>query len=75
MMNKPIELDAVITCPQYGFAKHERMPPDTGVIFFQCASCGAVLRPKTGDCCVYCSHSGKHCPSKQKETNETLKDD
>jgi hypothetical protein len=24
-----MELDAVITCPQCGFARHEQMPPDT----------------------------------------------
>jgi hypothetical protein len=28
-VKKTIELDAIITCPQCGFAKEEQMPPAT----------------------------------------------
>ena len=65
-----IDFDAVITCPQCNFSKSEKMPPDTWVIIYKCTSCGAVLRPKVGDCCVYCSYSDKYCPSKQREIAE-----
>ena len=29
VMNTKIELEAIITCPHCGFAKHEQMLPDT----------------------------------------------
>jgi hypothetical protein len=32
------------------------MPMDRCVIFYQCSSCQAILRPKPGDCCVFCSY-------------------
>jgi hypothetical protein len=27
-----------------------------------CAGCGALLRPKPGDCCVFCSYGSVPCP-------------
>jgi hypothetical protein len=33
--------------------------------FYQCTSCGEVLRPLTGDCCVFCSYGTVVCPSMQ----------
>ena len=32
---------------------------------YACKGCGAILRPKPRDCCVYCSHSSVPCPSFQ----------
>ena len=29
--------------------------------------CGAMLKPKEGDCCVFCSYADVHCPSMQRE--------
>jgi PAS domain S-box-containing protein len=28
----------------------------------ECAGCGALLRPKPGDCCVFCSYGSVPCP-------------
>ncbi|MEJ2487765.1 MAG: GDCCVxC domain-containing (seleno)protein [Anaerolineales bacterium] len=28
---------------------------------YQCGSCGAILKPKEGDCCVFCSYSDQQC--------------
>ncbi|HSL43727.1 MAG TPA: GDCCVxC domain-containing (seleno)protein [Anaerolineales bacterium] len=36
-------------------------------MFYQCTSCGAILHPLTGVCCVYCSFGDRQCPSKQRE--------
>lgn len=58
-------LDSVITCPHCGMAKAERMPADACVIAYDCASCSARLRPKPGDCCVFCSYGSVPCPPVQ----------
>jgi hypothetical protein len=60
-----VTLDSVITCPDCGFAKRETMPIDACQFFYQCEGCGVRLRPKLGDCCVFCSFGSAPCPSKQ----------
>src|SRR5262245_22905942 len=47
-------LDSVITCPHCATAKSETMPTDACQFFYTCSGCGARLRPKPGDCCVFC---------------------
>jgi hypothetical protein len=58
-------LASVITCPHCGVAKSERMPTDACRYFYRCANCGAMLRPKQGDCCVFCSYGSVPCLSVQ----------
>jgi len=70
MPNPMIELFANLTCPECGYVKHEQMPDNYWVTIYRCASCGASLHPKPGDCCVYCSFSDQHCPSRQRENLE-----
>src|SRR5450759_287405 len=41
------------TCPHCGAAKLERMPTDACQFFYDCTGCGARLKPKPGDCCVF----------------------
>lgn len=53
---------SVITCPHCGHAKNEQMPTDACQWFYECESCHAVLKPKPGDCCVYCSYGTVPCP-------------
>ena len=55
-------LESIITCPQCGAASPQQMPVDACQIVYECAGCGAVLRPKPGDCCVYCSYGSAPCP-------------
>ncbi len=38
------------------------MPTDACQFFYDCKGCGALLRPNTGDCCVYCSFGSLPCP-------------
>jgi hypothetical protein len=57
-----IAVESVITCPRCSTAKTERMPLDACQIAYQCTGCGLVLRPKPGDCCVYCSYGSVPCP-------------
>jgi hypothetical protein len=56
------DLLVTITCPDCRHAAAEQMPIDRCVIFYQCQNCGCILRPKPGDCCVYCSYGDKRCP-------------
>jgi len=57
--------NSVITCPHCGFAQREEMPVDACLFFYDCKNCGARLRPKDGDCCVFCSFGSVPCPPKQ----------
>lgn len=63
-----IVLESRITCPECGFAKDEIMPEDACQWFYACTSCGEVLKPKPGDCCVFCSYATVPCPPIQAGT-------
>jgi hypothetical protein len=41
------------------------MPTNACQWFYDCKCCGAVLKPKAGDCCVYCSYGTVVCPPMQ----------
>ena len=51
-----------ITCPECGHQKEETMPADACQFFYECENCKKVLKPKQGDCCVYCSYGTVACP-------------
>ena len=69
-MATAVQLTSVLRCPQCGFEKEETMPTDACQFFYQCTHCGVRLRPKPGDCCVFCSYGSRPCPSKQAEHAE-----
>lgn len=58
-------VEAVLTCPACGHRASETMPVDACVFFWQCPHCEQRLRPKEGDCCVFCSYGDTPCPSVQ----------
>ena len=58
----PVALESTLTCPECGFPKTETMPTDACQWFYECTQCHALLRPKAGDCCVYCSYASQPCP-------------
>ena len=59
------QLDSVLTCPHCGHATSEIMPTDACQFFYECERCKVLLRPKAGDCCVYCSFGSVPCPPVQ----------
>jgi hypothetical protein len=59
------QLESVITCPRCGASRREVMPTDACQFMYDCSGCGAVLRPKPGDCCVFCSYGSVKCPPMQ----------
>jgi hypothetical protein len=64
MQSTPI-LESQLTCPHCGFVSVEAMPTDACLYFHQCAGCQTLLRPKAGDCCVFCSYGSVKCPPEQ----------
>jgi hypothetical protein len=60
-------LESTLTCPECGFVKKETMPTDACQWFYECEQCHALLKPKPGDCCVFCSYGNASCPPIQRE--------
>ena len=60
-----IELKSILTCPECGFQNEETMLEDACQFFYECENCHTVLKPKPGDCCVFCSYGSVKCPPVQ----------
>ena len=58
-------LQSVIRCPKCGHRGEETMPTNACLFFYDCPGCGARLKPKSGDCCVFCSYGSVRCPPVQ----------
>lgn len=65
MLNPEPVLESMITCPDCGASKTETMPTDAYWYFYRCETCGVMLRPLAGDCCVFCSYGTVRCPPRQ----------
>ena len=63
--------ESTITCPVCGFRATETMPVDACQAFYACKGCGALLRPRPGDCCVFCSFGTVPCPPIQEGSGHT----
>lgn len=59
---KSVKLKSTLTCPDCGNNKDEIMPTDACQFFYECENCKTILKPKQGDCCVYCSYGTVKCP-------------
>jgi hypothetical protein len=57
--------ESVLTCPHCGAVTVETMPTDACLYFHECRSCHTLLRPRPGDCCVFCSYGTVRCPPVQ----------
>ena len=60
---------SIITCPYCGYQKEEEMPTDACRYFYKCEKCKTILKPRPGDCCVFCSYGSVPCPPVQKDKN------
>lgn len=58
---KPL-LHSIITCPSCGHRSAETMPANACLFFYDCPHCRERLKPKAGDCCVFCSYGSVPCP-------------
>jgi hypothetical protein len=66
-------LASEITCPMCGHKKTETMPVDSCQWYYECKFCHKLLKPKAGDCCVFCSYGSVQCPPIQAGLSERLK--
>src|SRR5690348_4954435 len=64
-MHSLMQLVSVISCPICGHKASETMPTDVCQFFYDCEGCGTRLKPKPGDCCVFCSYGSVPCPPVQ----------
>jgi hypothetical protein len=62
-----VVLESTLVCPRCGFAALETMPTDACQHFYECRECKTLLRPKPGDCCVFCSFGSVPCPPVQEQ--------
>jgi len=65
---KPVATRSMLTCPHCGHAEELEMPTDACLFFHECAQCRELIRPKPGDCCVFCSYGSVKCPPVQLST-------
>ncbi|MGE0246562.1 MAG: GDCCVxC domain-containing (seleno)protein [Pyrinomonadaceae bacterium] len=70
---KRVNKESTISCPNCGHQSTETMPIDSCQFFYECAHCSTILRPKKGDCCVFCSYGNTKCPSIQLRSNASEK--
>ncbi len=64
-MTSEVILVTEISCPHCAYKKTETMPTEACLWFYQCEGCGELLKPKSGDCCVFCSYATVPCPPVQ----------
>lgn len=62
---KSIKIKSTVSCPECGETSVEAMPTGACQFFWECPHCKTVLKPKKGDCCVYCSYGDTPCPPEQ----------
>ena len=62
-------LTSTLTCPHCGRTTVETMPVNACIYFHDCPGCGALLKPRAGDCCVFCSYGSVPCPPIQMRTD------
>ena len=65
MMTTPMIPSSLLVCPHCLKSELLHMPTDACVFFHECRHCGELLRPKAGDCCVFCSYGNVPCPPMQ----------
>ena len=71
-MNNQVKTVATLTCPKCHKLQSVKMPTDACQHFYKCQSCGEMLKPKEGDCCVFCSYADSKCPPKQLERQSEI---
>ncbi|WP_266158232.1 GDCCVxC domain-containing (seleno)protein [Dyella silvatica] len=66
-MTSKLVAQSTLTCPHCSHQATETMPANACQFFYECLGCGELLRPKAGDCCVFCSYGDVPCPPIQQQ--------
>ncbi|QWE20051.1 GDCCVxC domain-containing (seleno)protein [Polynucleobacter sp. AP-Kolm-20A-A1] len=65
-MNKTINYpQSIVTCPHCQAAEVIDIEHGSSQHLFRCQSCSAILKPKSGDCCILCSFGNRDCSSSE----------
>ncbi len=70
-VSQEVRTEATITCPLCGTRAREAMPTNACRRLYTCTGCGAMLKAKDGDCCVFCSYADVACPPEQAHAAES----
>jgi len=62
-----IKFSSTLVCPACGKSEKLTMRSDSCQYYYECKACGAMLKPKSGDCCVFCSYGDIPCPPIQRK--------
>lgn len=61
MESAGIEYRSTLTCPECRHRETLTMPDNYCLWYHECSGCGTLLRPRPGDCCVFCSFATVPC--------------
>jgi len=67
-----LKTESILTCSKCNSPQKVKMPTNACQHFYKCESCGEMLKPKDGDCCVFCSYADSKCPPKQEEATAKM---
>lgn len=62
-----IKYISIVRCPYCKHKAKEKMPDNSCQLIYKCSKCKNVLKPKKGDCCIFCSYGNIPCPPIQKQ--------
>ncbi|WP_305848903.1 GDCCVxC domain-containing (seleno)protein [Polynucleobacter sp. AP-Ainpum-60-G11] len=65
MNSKNNEFHSTITCPFCLQSETLGIPVGGSQHLYRCRACNAILRPKSGDCCIFCSFGNIDCSSSE----------
>ncbi|WP_370624266.1 GDCCVxC domain-containing (seleno)protein [Polynucleobacter sp. UB-Piko-W3] len=54
---------STITCPHCQAAETLVVPIGSSMHLYRCRACFNILKPKSGDCCIFCSFGDFDCTS------------
>ena len=54
---------STITCPHCSATETLEITKGYSLHLYRCFACGGILKPKSGDCCIFCSFSDLDCSS------------
>lgn len=62
---KKLKKQSLVKCPHCNFEEFLDMSFDNCIISHKCNSCGKIMTPREGECCIFCSYGSEKCPTKQ----------
>ena len=67
-MSEALILESTLRCPECGHEDALMMPTNACIYYHECTACSVLLKPKSGDCCVFCSYATVPCPPFQRDS-------